>query len=697
MSDKVRVFEIAEEAGSTSLEVIIKARELGINLKTAQETVSFEDAEEITQYMMTGKSSRLKKVVTPKIAKDKEKNNEEVNSDEEIKILKTEKEPEIEPDDIKETVKKVEVKKPVIAKPNIKTLTNESTLNELDSQDNQNKIRSKRKGLVIIKKKKPNMEIGKIEEEVVNNDNKLLILDHFPKIKISIKNLKNISNLEWEVHHEKGIYGIIGENGIGKSSLLTCLAQLTNKETFKQEFSGVGYYDNSKISYSFDNNNFMNWIKNKDTENNWRQDKNDEFIMPRIDGFFESSIINGKRFSKVDNYIRNDLEFRIEDKLTESSEFMINEMNYILYGKKTDLYKFDRLVQITAKRRKIKINNDNSQKEYIIKTYRYYAIQLDETKFLKEYLFSTGEYILLQLLKFLNDFVNKENLKPKLIIIDEIEIALHPLAQERLMERLKLFSEKYNLIVIFATHSFHIIEQIDKKDRFYIYKDDNKNIKIENNVELGYLTSKLYKHQFFDYIFLVEDRMAKKYLKLTLNELKKENSDLLNKDYEIISAGGADKVFEVNRSNDKYKYFGNAKVISIPDQDKKELFQDYPNKKFKKIYIPIDPNIEEYIYNKYLIKDSIFIKKFEDFIDDKYYSDLKNNFYFKFHEQEPKKFIQDICCKIVDETEDIENEKALINIAKKYKESLIEFVYNENKEKKEHKRFKGILNSILKH
>ena len=48
------------------------------------------------------------------------------------------------------------------------------------------------------------------------------------------------------------------------------------------------------------------------------------------------------------------------------------------------------------------------------------------------------EYILLQLLKFLNDYVNKNNLIPKLIVIDEIEIALHPLAQERLIEKLKI-------------------------------------------------------------------------------------------------------------------------------------------------------------------------------------------------------------------------------------------------------------------
>ncbi|RBQ31056.1 translation initiation factor IF-2 [Arcobacter sp. FW59] len=165
MSDKVRVFEIAEEAGSTSAEVMQKAKELGIDLKTAQATVTFEDAEEITQYIMTGKSSRLKKVSTPKIVKAKKEKIAEDNIIESIEEVEIEEiSSEVKP---KEAVKKVEVKKPVIAKPNLKTQLNDSVLDEKETQDSQNKIMPKRKGLVIIKKKRPNEEVVneiKIEE-----------------------------------------------------------------------------------------------------------------------------------------------------------------------------------------------------------------------------------------------------------------------------------------------------------------------------------------------------------------------------------------------------------------------------------------------------------------------------------------------------------------------------------------------------
>jgi len=72
MEDKVRVFEIAEEAGSTSAEVIKKASDLSIELKSPQSSVSFEQAESIVEYIMTGKSKLLpkkKSTAKPKIVK----------------------------------------------------------------------------------------------------------------------------------------------------------------------------------------------------------------------------------------------------------------------------------------------------------------------------------------------------------------------------------------------------------------------------------------------------------------------------------------------------------------------------------------------------------------------------------------------------------------------------------------------------
>ena len=152
MSDKVRVYEIAEEAGASSQDVIAKAKDLGIELKSPQSAVSFEEAEEIANYLMTGKSSKISEKSTSKPKKVKK---DEV----EVKV----EEPKIE---IKEEIvekkeqeirKKPELKKVVISKPVSKAPAKTQDEEEKPDLniDNSNKIVPKRRGLVIIKKKKP--------------------------------------------------------------------------------------------------------------------------------------------------------------------------------------------------------------------------------------------------------------------------------------------------------------------------------------------------------------------------------------------------------------------------------------------------------------------------------------------------------------------------------------------------------------
>ena len=298
---------------------------------------------------------------------------------------------------------------------------------------------------------------------------------------------------------------------------------------------------------------------------------------------------------------------------------------------------------------------------------------------------------LLQLLKFLNDYANRDNNIPKLIVIDEIEIALHPLAQERLVERLKIFCTEYNLIVIFATHSFHIIEQINKKNRFFIYKDDEKKIQIENNVNMGYLNTKLYKHQFFDYILLVEDRLSKKYLECTLSEIFELNIPR----YEIITIDGADKVFEINRENKIYKYFGDAKIISIPDEDKKDKFKEYKDHKFIEIYIPVEKNIEDFIYKKYKMNDNKFVSQFEEFVNKKYYRGTLNSFKKIYEEKSAKNFFKDIGCQIARETKNPINETIEIFLSNEITTDLVEFIFTYTNMSNEFKSFKGKLKSFF--
>ena len=97
MIDKVRVHEVATEMGIASKDVINKATEMGIEVKSAQSTISMEQAEQIANYIMNGKTPQPKKE-TPKPNKnDTPKDAEEVKRDEKIEDEKIEDEKKVEP------------------------------------------------------------------------------------------------------------------------------------------------------------------------------------------------------------------------------------------------------------------------------------------------------------------------------------------------------------------------------------------------------------------------------------------------------------------------------------------------------------------------------------------------------------------------------------------------------------------------
>ena len=186
MSDNVRVYEIAEEAGATSAEVITKAKDLSIELKSPQSTVSFEDAEEIANYIMTGKSSKLPKkevkkkpIIKKAIKKEEPKAEEapvETKATEEDIVKKEETKVEVVPEakvvelktasdkkeesQIEKVEEKIKVEEKTIASAAPEVSANKSV--EVSADENTGTIKKiipKRRGLKIVKKKKPKPEI----------------------------------------------------------------------------------------------------------------------------------------------------------------------------------------------------------------------------------------------------------------------------------------------------------------------------------------------------------------------------------------------------------------------------------------------------------------------------------------------------------------------------------------------------------
>ena len=112
----------------------------------------------------------------------------------------------------------------------------------------------------------------------------------------------------------------------------------------------------------------------------------------------------GTRFKKINKNLK-DIEVdekKYKDSIIMSDIFIQQNMNYILYGDTQNTKKFSSLYKITATRKR-----QNERGKRSLFTTIFFALFYNKT-YIKEYFFSTGEYFLLSLLKFIATFKDKD-------------------------------------------------------------------------------------------------------------------------------------------------------------------------------------------------------------------------------------------------------------------------------------------------
>jgi translation initiation factor IF-2 len=149
--DKVRIKEIAEELGIKSKEVIEKAIDLGLEVKVANSSVTPEEAENIMNYVLTGAKEEPKASSKPK-----EKKREKPEQKPKAKPKKVEKKEEKEKKqkESPKTKSTSKEKKEVEAKSTTTSNTQETKVEPKKESIAEASVR-KRRGLVIVKKKRP--------------------------------------------------------------------------------------------------------------------------------------------------------------------------------------------------------------------------------------------------------------------------------------------------------------------------------------------------------------------------------------------------------------------------------------------------------------------------------------------------------------------------------------------------------------
>ncbi len=155
MSDKVRVHEIAKELGIDSKEVVVKAAEIGVEIKTASSSVSMNDAEKIANYIINGAPApkpAAPKVTVKKAAKKEETPKAEEAKPEEPVAAEAAQEPK------KEVAPATEPKTEEVAEEPAAAAQEKAPKAEKEPEAPKKAAPIKRSGLKIVKKKKPKID-----------------------------------------------------------------------------------------------------------------------------------------------------------------------------------------------------------------------------------------------------------------------------------------------------------------------------------------------------------------------------------------------------------------------------------------------------------------------------------------------------------------------------------------------------------
>ena len=295
-------------------------------------------------------------------------------------------------------------------------------------------------------------------------------------------------------------------------------------------------------------------------------------------------------------------EADVDSILIDADDFVKETLGYILHN---DKGYYQNLKKIKSKK--------NAEK-YKFRGMPYF-IKVNE-KYISQYNMSSGESMLISLVDFINNLVIRNPSPGKVFfLIDEVELALHPSAIDRMMEIFnKLIVEaRSDLVVYFSTHSAELLHRINSKNIFLIENDDGE-INCINPCYPNYAIRNLYVPNGFDFLLLVEDQLAKALVDKIIHTEKLGTSKLIC----VLPSGGCDQMLQLHHDMVTYNTLGIGKrIISIYDgdvQDKiseKRGFESLP-----KCFLPI-PSIEKYLKRKLIDSpDKIFIK----YLGDQYFT-----------------------------------------------------------------------------
>ncbi|MGN7811488.1 AAA family ATPase [Flavobacterium sp. 22076] len=322
--------------------------------------------------------------------------------------------------------------------------------------------------------------------------------------KIQVEKFRGFDNIEFELG--ENITVIAGQNGTQKTTILGLLSQpfsITDKNNplanekplcggnYKSSFS-----EKFKLSKSFDKAKTHSWTLNTNDS------ENPDFTVESIVRDAKTQEIRfwkkGDR-SKGSGYLQYPVIY-----LSLSRLFPIGEDSSLAQSNNISLT-VDEIKLLNEWHNKILIIPDLEIDEFNYLESKQKNTLGVNTKFYDWNMNSAGQDNLGKILLAVLSFKRLKEKYPKeyskgILVIDEIDTTLYPASQIKLLEYLRKFSSKYNIQIIFTTHSLNLLEtaciiQQDPKQSnqikvIYLQKVD-LNIKVIENPTFNFIQNRL--------------------------------------------------------------------------------------------------------------------------------------------------------------------------------------------------------------
>lgn len=378
--------------------------------------------------------------------------------------------------------------------------------------------------------------------------------------RIRIHNIQHIVKLDFSLDLARHrLLGIVGKNGVGKTTLARAIRNLSLADTFATTAGAEIFKPNSQIDYEIDGISRTFIFDPRLGSLNCRQ------ALPtnwRSDFAVELSIPAGDRFNFFKSLSDSDLEIRrglALDDFANPSELIA--MLHAIYPDSN----FENLVEIK------------------IRKTSYYCVRQSHGRYIREDYLSSGEYFLINLYK-------RIRLGKKLIFVDEIDISLDASAQVRLIDQLRKLCNIYQSNVVFTTHSLAMIRTL-QPDELRYFSLTHGNAAIEPS-SFGYVNSVLYGFRGWDRYILTEDDVLKEFLEYVITRYCPDAFQTCL----VIYVGGGGNVTDMLKQNDQERFLARPEhVIAVLDGDQR----GYRRARRARTYcIPLE-SVEKALFSEY--------------------------------------------------------------------------------------------------